>query len=188
MNGATSSGRPAAAMASSPPATAGPSRPARDETRKRPSSSARAAAKEGSTKSCRTGGSAHPEGVHPTRSTATPRARASRPLVQAGEESTTRRSPPSSAERGIVAGVESGLYVTDLIGFGVDLVSGDYSQGAVGQWIDKGRFAHPVHEVTIAGNLKEMLLEVDAVGRDLVFRGSSASPTLRIRRMTVSGR
>ena len=93
-------------------------------------------------------------------------------------------TPPAE----IVAGVESGLYVTDLIGFGVDLVSGDYSQGAVGQWIDKGRFAHPVHEVTIAGNLKEMLLDVDAVGRDLVFRGSSASPTLRIRRMTVSGR
>ena len=88
----------------------------------------------------------------------------------------------------IVAGVESGLYVTDLIGFGVDLVSGDYSQGAAGQWIEKGRFAHPVHEVTIAGNLKQMLMDVDAVGTDLVFRGSSASPTLRIRKMTVSGR
>ena len=88
----------------------------------------------------------------------------------------------------IVAGVESGLYVTDLIGFGVDLVSGDYSQGAAGQWIEKGRFVHPVHEVTIAGNLKQMLMDVDAVGTDLVFRGSSASPTLRIRKMTVSGR
>lgn len=88
----------------------------------------------------------------------------------------------------IVAGVESGLYVTDLIGFGVDLVSGDYSQGAVGQWIEKGRFVHSVHEVTIAGNLRQMLMDVDAVGTDLVFRGSSASPTLRVRKMTVSGR
>lgn len=88
----------------------------------------------------------------------------------------------------IVAGVDRGLYVTDLIGFGVDLVSGDYSQGAVGQWIEKGRFVHPVHEVTIAGNLKQMLMDVDAVGTDLVFRGSSASPTLRIRKMTVGGR
>src|SRR6185312_11066477 len=88
----------------------------------------------------------------------------------------------------IVAGVESGLYVTDLIGFGVDLVSGDYSQGAAGQWIEKGRFVHPVHEVTIAGNLKQMLQDVDAVGSDLEFRGSSASPTLRVRKMTVSGR
>ena len=77
--------------------------------------------------------------------------------------------------------------MTDLIGFGVDLVSGDYSQGAVGHWIEKGRLVHPVHEVTIAGNLKAMLKDVDAVGSDLEFRGASAAPTLRIRKMTVSG-
>jgi len=87
----------------------------------------------------------------------------------------------------ILAEVDRGLYVTDLIGFGIDLVSGDYSQGAVGQWIEGGRLVHPVHEITIAGNLKQMLMDVDAVGTDLVFRGSSASPTLRVRRMTVSG-
>ena len=87
----------------------------------------------------------------------------------------------------ILAGVDRGLYVTDLIGFGVNVVTGDYSQGAVGHWIEKGRLAHPVHEITIAGNLKEMLRDVDAVGNDLVFRGASASPTLRIRKMTVSG-
>lgn len=87
----------------------------------------------------------------------------------------------------ILAGVERGLYVTDLIGFGVDLVSGDYSQGAAGQWIEKGRLVHPVHEVTIAGNLKQMLRDVDAVGSDLEFRGSSASPTLRVAKMTLSG-
>jgi PmbA protein len=87
----------------------------------------------------------------------------------------------------IIGGVEQGLYVTDLIGFGVDLVSGDYSQGAVGHWIEKGRLVHPVHEVTIAGNLKTMLKEVDAVGSDLEFRGASAAPTLRIRKMTLSG-
>ena len=87
----------------------------------------------------------------------------------------------------IVAGVERGLYVTDLIGFGVDLVSGDFSQGAAGHWIEKGRLTHPVNEVTIAGNLKSMLMEVDAVGSDLEFRGSSASPTIRVKKMTVSG-
>ena len=87
----------------------------------------------------------------------------------------------------ILESVDRGLYVTDLIGFGIDLVSGDYSQGAVGHWIEKGRLVHPVHEVTIAGNLKQMLLDVDAVGTDLEWRGSSASPTLRIKRMTVSG-
>jgi PmbA protein len=92
-------------------------------------------------------------------------------------------SPPDE----ILGGVARGLYVTDLIGFGVNVVTGDYSQGAVGHWIENGRLVHPVHEVTIAGNLKEMLREVDAVGNDLVFRGSSAAPTIRIRRMTISG-
>jgi PmbA protein len=95
--------------------------------------------------------------------------------------------PGTSPPEEIVGRVARGLYVTDLIGFGVNVVTGDYSQGAVGHWIEGGQLAHPVHEVTIAGNLREMLREVDAVGNDLVFRGSSASPTIRIRRMTVSG-
>ncbi len=95
--------------------------------------------------------------------------------------------PGTSAPEEIVAGVARGLYVTDLIGFGVNVVTGDYSQGAVGHWIEDGRLTHPVHEVTIAGNLREMLRDVDAVGSDLVFRGSSAAPTIRIRRMTLSG-
>jgi len=95
--------------------------------------------------------------------------------------------PGDSSPAQILAGVERGLYVTDLIGFGVNVVTGDYSQGAVGHWIEKGKLVHPVHEVTIAGNLEEMLKDIDAVGNDLVFRGSSASPTLRIRKMTLSG-
>jgi PmbA protein len=93
---------------------------------------------------------------------------------------------PMTAEQ-VMAGVERGLYVTDLIGFGVNLVTGDFSQGAAGHWIEKGRLVHPVSEITVAGNLKEMLQEVDALGNDLVFRGALAAPTLRIRRMTVSG-
>jgi len=95
--------------------------------------------------------------------------------------------PGDRAPETIVGEVHRGLYVTDLIGFGVDLVSGDFSQGAVGLWIENGRLEHPVHEVTIAGNLKDMIRDVDAVGSDLEFRGSVASPTLRVRRMTVSG-
>jgi PmbA protein len=87
----------------------------------------------------------------------------------------------------ILGTVKRGLYVTDLIGFGIDLVNGDYSQGAAGHWIEDGRLVHPVHEITIAGNLKQMLMDVDAVGTDLVFRGASASPTLRLKRLTVSG-
>jgi PmbA protein len=87
----------------------------------------------------------------------------------------------------ILGEVESGLYLTDLIGFGVNLVTGDFSQGAVGHWIEKGRLVHPVHEITVAGNLKDMLKDIDAVGSDLEFRGSVAAPTLRVRKLTVSG-
>jgi PmbA protein len=95
--------------------------------------------------------------------------------------------PGETPPEEIIGGVEKGLFVTDLIGFGVNVVTGDYSQGAVGHWIEKGRLTHPVNEITIAGNLNEMLKDVDAVGNDLVFRGSSASPTLRVRKMTISG-
>jgi PmbA protein len=96
-------------------------------------------------------------------------------------------APGAETPEAILASTGRGLYVTDLVGFGVNVVTGDFSQGAVGHWIENGRLAHPVHEVTIAGNLREMLLDVDAVGDDLVFRGASASPTLRVRKMTVSG-
>jgi len=95
--------------------------------------------------------------------------------------------PGSETPEAILASTARGLYVTDLIGSGVNVVTGDYSQGAVGHWIENGRLTHPVHEITIAGNLREMLMDVDAVGSDLVFRGASASPTIRIKRMTVSG-
>jgi PmbA protein len=95
--------------------------------------------------------------------------------------------PGPLAPEAIIGGVERGLYVTDLIGFGVNVVTGDYSQGAAGLWIENGKLSHPVHEVTIAGNLREMLMDIDAVGSDLVFRGASASPTLRIKKMTLSG-
>ena len=87
----------------------------------------------------------------------------------------------------IISSVKAGLYVTELIGSGVNTVTGDYSLGAAGLWIENGELAFPVSEVTIAGNLKQMLLDIDAVGSDLEFRSSVASPTLRIREMTVSG-
>ena len=95
--------------------------------------------------------------------------------------------PGNTSPEAIRGEVERGLYVTDLIGFGVDLVSGDFSQGAAGHWIENGRLAHPVNEVTIAGNLKQMLMDVDALGSDLEFRGTVAAPTLRVKKMTVSG-
>lgn len=87
----------------------------------------------------------------------------------------------------ILASVEDGFYVTELIGFGVNLVTGDYSRGAAGLWIHNGELAYPVEEVTIAGNLKEMLQNIEMVGNDLEMRGRIASPTIKISRMTVAG-
>jgi len=87
----------------------------------------------------------------------------------------------------IIGGVTAGLYVTGLMGFGTNLVTGDYSRGATGLWIENGRLTHAVEEVTIAGNLAKMLHNVTAIGSDLVFRGSVASPTLRIDGMTIAG-
>ena len=87
----------------------------------------------------------------------------------------------------IIAEVDTGLYVTSLMGFGVNVVTGDYSRGATGLWIEKGELTHAVEEITIAGNLGEMLKNVTAIGNDLVFRGSVASPTLRIDGMTIAG-
>jgi PmbA protein len=87
----------------------------------------------------------------------------------------------------IIAGVKTGFYVTSLMGFGVNLVTGDYSRGATGLWIENGKLTHAVEEVTVAGNLAQMLHNVTAIGNDLVFRGSVASPTLRIDGMTLAG-
>jgi PmbA protein len=87
----------------------------------------------------------------------------------------------------MIAGVPAGLYVTSLMGSGVNLVTGDYSRGAFGLWIENGELTHAVEEVTIAGNLGEMLRNITAIGSDLVFRGSVASPTLRIDGMTIGG-
>lgn len=88
----------------------------------------------------------------------------------------------------IIAGIPNGFYVTQVQGFGVNMVTGDYSQGASGLWIRNGELAFAVSEVTIAANLQEMLLGMEAIGSDLQFRGSVASPTLKIGEMTVGGK
>ena len=87
----------------------------------------------------------------------------------------------------IIKGVRAGLYVTELIGSGVNIVTGDYSRGAAGLWIENGEFAYPVSEITIAATLQEMLMSVESIGSDLEFRSSTASPTLMIGEMTISG-
>lgn len=87
----------------------------------------------------------------------------------------------------IIAEVRDGLYLTEFLGFGVNLVTGDFSRGAAGIWIVNGELAYPVHEITVAGNLRDMLNNISEIGSDLEFRGSVAAPTLRIDGLTVAG-
>jgi len=95
--------------------------------------------------------------------------------------------PGTQSPDEIIAAIPAGLYVTSLMGFGVNVVTGDYSRGATGLWIENGQLTHAVEEITIAGNLADMLQNVTSIGDDLVFRGSVASPTLRIDGMTIAG-
>ena len=87
----------------------------------------------------------------------------------------------------IIGDVKEGLYVTEFLGFGVNLVTGDFSRGASGMWISGGQMAFPVEEITVAGNLKDMFNSISEIGSDLEFRGSVAAPTLRIDGLTVAG-
>ena len=86
----------------------------------------------------------------------------------------------------MIGEIEDGFYVTSLIGMGVNLITGDYSRGAAGFWIEKGKRTFPVSEVTIAGHLTEMFLKLTPAN-DLVFRYGVNAPTLRIESMTVAG-
>ncbi len=93
----------------------------------------------------------------------------------------------SQSPEDLIRSVDRGVYVTDLIGFGVNIVTGDYSRGASGHWIENGRLAFPIEEITIAGNLADMLKSVEAVANDLDFRDAVTSPTIKISKMMVSG-
>jgi PmbA protein len=95
--------------------------------------------------------------------------------------------PGSKMPKEILGGIQDGLYVTEFLGHGVNLVTGDYSRGASGLWISGGELAYPVEEITVGGNLKEMFFNISEVGNDLEFRGAVASPTLRIDGLTVGG-
>jgi PmbA protein len=87
----------------------------------------------------------------------------------------------------IIADIPSGLYLTEFLGRGVNMVTGDYSRGASGLWIENGELTYPVQEITIAGNLKDIFRNITAIGNDLEFRSSTASPTLRIDGLTIAG-
>jgi PmbA protein len=95
--------------------------------------------------------------------------------------------PGTASPAELIASVKNGFYVTELIGFGVNGVTGDYSRGAAGMWIENGELSHPVEEVTVAGNLLDMFTALEGIGNDLVLRDRTVSPTLLIGRMVVAG-
>jgi PmbA protein len=95
--------------------------------------------------------------------------------------------PGTRAPKQIIADIKDGLYITEFLGHGANLVTGDYSRGASGMWIVNGELAYPVEEITVAGNLKDMFNNISEIGCDLEFRGSVASPTIRIDGLTVGG-
>ena len=96
--------------------------------------------------------------------------------------------PGEMDEEAVIRGVRKGLYVTELIGASANTVTGDYSSGAAGLWIENGELAYPVSEITIAGNLQQMLLNLEQVASNLEFRHSIESPAILIGEMTISGR
>jgi len=96
-------------------------------------------------------------------------------------------SEPGRSLDDIIADTERGLLVTELIGMGFNPTTGDYSRGAAGLWIEGGEIRHPVEEITIASKLADMLAGIDRVGSELIWRGRTACPPLRIAQMTIAG-
>jgi len=96
-------------------------------------------------------------------------------------------TPNAGSLEELFADMGTGLYVTELLGQGVSLITGDYSRGAAGYWIENGRIAYPVHEITIAGNLREMFNSIIAVGSDIDARGNVRTGPIRLAEVTIAG-
>lgn len=95
--------------------------------------------------------------------------------------------PGTDSNEAIVKGTKTGLYVTEMMGFGFNAVTGDFSRGAGGFWIENGELAFPVSEVTISLNIDDLWKRIDALGSDLDLRTATAAPTIRVGKMTVAG-
>ena len=96
-------------------------------------------------------------------------------------------TPGEQSPEELYADIDDGLLLTDLMGFGVNMTTGDFSRGAQGFRIEKGKVTYPVTEINISGNLKDMLASIDAVGNDVLWLGSSGAPSLRMSKLTISG-
>ncbi len=94
--------------------------------------------------------------------------------------------PGTRSPEELMADIGEGFYINEMMGMGVNQVTGDYSRGAAGFWIENGALAYPVSEVTVAGNLKDMFLNITPAD-DLEFRYGTDAPTLRVDGMTVAG-
>jgi PmbA protein len=88
---------------------------------------------------------------------------------------------------GLIRKMDRGLLVTELMGHGVNPVTGDYSRGAAGYWVEGGEIRHPVEEITIAGNLRDMFRSIAAIGSDALTRGSRTCGSILIDGMTIAG-
>ena len=95
--------------------------------------------------------------------------------------------PGPKSPKELISSIKEGLYVTEFLGHGVNLVTGDYSRGASGLWISGGELTYPVEEITVAGNLKDLFFNISEIANDLEFRGSTAAPTIRVDGLTVGG-
>lgn len=100
---------------------------------------------------------------------------------------TSRLTRPDDTLDRMIERLGRGLLVTELMGQGVNYVTGDYSRGAAGYWVEQGRIVHPVHEVTIAGRMQDMLAGIEAVGADVYTQGSKSVGSVLLRRMTLAG-
>jgi PmbA protein len=97
-------------------------------------------------------------------------------------------SPAAPADiAGMLRAMGTGLLVTELLGHGINYITGDYSRGAAGYWVEGGEIAYPVHEITVAGNLRDMFTGIEMIGRDVVTRGSRTVGSIVVNRMTVAG-
>src|ERR1700722_18331336 len=95
--------------------------------------------------------------------------------------------PGPKSPKELISSIKEGLYVTEFLGHGANLVTGDYSRGASGLWISGGELTYPVEEITVAGNLKDLFFNISEIPNDLKFRGSMAAPTIRVDGLTVGG-
>jgi PmbA protein len=95
--------------------------------------------------------------------------------------------PGTKSPKELISSIQEGLYVTEFLGHGANLVTGDYSRGASGLWISGGELTYPVEEITVAGNLKDLFFNISEIANDLEFRGSMAAPTIRVDGLTVGG-